>query len=195
MHRGPAVNCLSVFAEKRTMRKLLLLLCFAFPALLTAQVPNTFVHPDTIAPSPVHFFYSHYGLNPDSAGTPQLYYDIYGWIGTRYHYGGHSKTGTDCSGFVSEIYHSAFCISIAGGAKSLYTQVDTVSKNNLKEGDILFFRIKKGQISHVGIYLGNNKFAHASVHGGVMIDDLDEPYYKRYFACGGRLKAPVRVEG
>ena len=49
------------------------------------------------------------------------------------------------------------------------------------EGDILFFKIKKGQISHVGVYLGNNTFAHASVHSGVIISDLDEDYYKKYF--------------
>jgi lipoprotein Spr len=176
------------------MRKLLLILCFAAPALLHAQVPNTHARPDSVAFSPVHFFYSRYGLNPDSAQTPQLYYDVYSWIGTHYHYGGHSRSGIDCSGFVAEMYRSVYCIIIAGGAKSLYTQVDTVSKKDLKEGDILFFKIRKGQVSHVGIYLGNNKFAHASVHGGVMIDDLDKPYYKKYFLCGGRLKKPVTMK-
>ena len=52
---------------------------------------------------------------------------------------------------------------------------------------ILFFKIRKGQISHVGIYLGNNKFAHASVKTGVIISSLDEPYYKKYFYKGGEV--------
>src|SRR5262245_33944237 len=151
------------------MRKLLVVLLVAAAPLLPAQVANPHVHPDSVAADPIHFFYRTYGLNPDTAKNPQLFYDVYTWLGTRYQYGGHCKSGTDCSGFVSEIYRSAYCISVAGGAKSLYTQVDTLTKSQLREGDIVFFRIKKGQVSHVGIYLGNNKFAHASVHGGVMI--------------------------
>lgn len=176
------------------MRRYLAILLMLFPLLLAAQEPHPHNRPDTIALSPVHLFYSHYGLSPDTASTPQLYYDIFSWIGTRYHYGGHSQQGIDCSGFVSAIYRSAYCINVSGGSKDLYSQVDTVSKKNLKEGDILFFKIRNGQISHVGIYLGNNKFAHASVHGGVMIDDLDEPYYKKYFCCGGRLRNPATVK-
>jgi lipoprotein Spr len=81
-----------------------------------------------------------------------------------------------------------------GGAKDLYNEVDAVHTDSLQEGDILFFKIRKGQISHVGIYLGRGKFAHASVHKGVMVSDLQEPYYKKYFYCGGRLKQPVRID-
>jgi lipoprotein Spr len=54
-------------------------------------------------------------------------------------------------------------------------------------GDLVFFKIKKNRISHVGVYLGNNKFAHSAVKGGVRIDSLDTPYYKKTFYKGGRL--------
>jgi lipoprotein Spr len=169
------------------MRKLIFSFLFAFPLVLSAQQPNTFVRTDSF-PDNVHLFYHHYGLNPDSAVTPQLYLTVFDWIGTKYHYGGKCKSGIDCSDFVSEMYRQVYCREISGSSVSLFAECDTVPRAELKEGDILFFKIKKGQISHVAIYLGHNKFAHASVHGGVMIDDLDEPYYHKYFYRGGRIK-------
>jgi lipoprotein Spr len=129
-------------------------------------------------------------LNPDSAASHILFQQVYDWKGTPYHRAGHTKTGIDCSGFVERMYLESYQVSIYGSAKGLYDQCDTVPRSELKEGDLLFFKIKKGTISHVAIYLGNNKFAHATVHGGVMIDDLDEAYYKKYFYRGGRLKLP-----
>lgn len=126
-------------------------------------------------------------LNPDSAETPYLYYKVYEWAGTRYKYSGDTKKGIDCSGFVCRMYKDAYCIDLAGGSKDLFKTVCPLEKEELKEGDMVFFKIKKGQISHVGIYLGNNKFAHASVKQGVIVSDLDEEYYKKYFFKGGRL--------
>jgi lipoprotein Spr len=132
-------------------------------------------------------FYACHQLAPDSACSPYLYSQVYDWIGTRYQYAGKSKKGIDCSGFVSEMYRNAYCINLSGGSRDIWTCVKPVEKEELQEGDILFFKIKKGQISHVGVYLGNNKFAHASVQSGVIISDLDEAYYKKYFFKGGRL--------
>jgi len=132
-------------------------------------------------------YYSAYSLQPDSALTPYLYYQIFDWVGTRYKYAGESKKGIDCSGFVSEIYQNVYCINSLGCSSDIWTKVNPVEKKDLQEGDILFFKIKKGQISHVGIFLGNNKFAHASLKKGVIISDLDEPYYKKYFFMGGRI--------
>jgi lipoprotein Spr len=132
-------------------------------------------------------FYASQCLFPDSACSPYLYYQVYDWLGTRYKYSGNSKKGIDCSGFVSEMYRNTYCIQLNGSSGSIYSQVTPVEKTQLKEGDILFFKIRRNQISHVGVYLGNNKFAHASVHSGVIVSDLDEQYYKKYFYKGGRL--------
>lgn len=134
------------------------------------------------------YFHSHQ-LAIDSALSPFLYYQVYEWIGTRYKYSGETKKGIDCSGFVSKMYDKVYCISLSGGSRDIYSQVkeNNITKSELQEGDILFFKIRKGQISHVGIYLGNNKFAHASVQSGVIISDLDEPYYKKYFYKAGRF--------
>lgn len=135
----------------------------------------------------VHAYYLAQNLRIDSAATPFLYYNIYAWLGTAYKYSGDNKKGIDCSGFVSRMYSDVYCIALSGGSRDIFPRVQPVEKNELREGDLLFFKIRKGQISHVGVYLGNNKFAHATVRSGVIISDLDEEYYKRYFYKGGRI--------
>ena len=132
-------------------------------------------------------YYTNYSLKPDSAASPFLYYQVYDWVGTRYKYSGTTKKGIDCSGFVCEMYKNVYCTELTGGSADIWKKVNPVEKHELKEGDLLFFKIKKGRISHVGIYLGNNKFAHASVKRGVMVSDLNETYYKNCFYKGGRL--------
>lgn len=143
--------------------------------------------------NPVNAYFARLGMTVDSACTPYLFYQVHEWLGTRYHYAGHTKKGIDCSGFVAEMYRTVYCIQLGGGSKDIFAKVDTVGRANLQEGDILFFKIRKGQVSHVGIYLGNNKFAHASVHSGVVVSDLNEDYYRKYFFAGGRLKQPVYI--
>ncbi|MDQ3048077.1 MAG: NlpC/P60 family protein [Bacteroidota bacterium] len=133
-------------------------------------------------------YFAAYDLHADSACTPYLFHKVYEWKGTRYKYAGKTKKGIDCSGFVSELYRQAYCIELHGGSKDLWPLVHPVEREELREGDILFFKIRKGQISHVGVYLGNNKFAHASVHSGVIISGLEEDYYKKYFFKGGRME-------
>lgn len=133
-------------------------------------------------------FYATHQLATNSACSPYLYYQVYDWVGTKYKYAGRTKKGIDCSGFVSAVYKNTYCINLLGGSKDIWPTVKPIEKTDLKEGDILFFKIKKGQISHVGVYLGNDKFAHASVHSGVIISDLNEDYYKKYFFKGGRVQ-------
>ena len=163
---------------------LFLLLCPA-AALTSGDTAKASMHDS------LRQFYLSKKLSVDSAATPYLYYQVYEWLGTRYKYAGESRSGIDCSGFVAEMYRNVYCIQLNGGSRDIYPLTTPVEKNELKEGDILFFKIKKGQISHVGVYLGNNKFAHASVKAGVIISDLDEDYYKRYFYKGGRIKQPA----
>jgi lipoprotein Spr len=158
----------------------MLLLAFLQPGRMSAQScpPKK---------ASVKDYFGNYQLVPDSACSPYLYYKVYEWAGTRYRYAGKTKKGIDCSGFVRRLYEDAYCITLSGGSKDIWPLVQPVDKECLAEGDILFFKIRRGQISHVGVYLGNNKFAHASVHSGVVISDLDEDYYKKYFYKGGRL--------
>ena len=58
----------------------------------------------------------------------------------------------------------------------------------MKEGDLVFFKIGQSTVSHVGVYLANDRFVHASTSSGVMISDLNEAYWKKYYAGGGRIE-------
>jgi lipoprotein Spr len=129
-------------------------------------------------------------LNCDVQSLPDtdMYKTIYEWLGTPYKYSGESKDGIDCSGFVCMLYKRSFDLTLAQSAAEIYKEVKPLKRSALKEGDLVFFKIKKKRISHVGVYVGNNKFAHASVQNGVIISDLDEPYYKKYFYKGGRIE-------
>ncbi len=132
-------------------------------------------------------FYCKYKLNLDSAVNQQLYLKAYEWMGTKYRYAGESRKGIDCSGFVSEVYQRVYGIQLSGGSADIWKTVKPVQKNELKEGDLLFFKIRRGRVSHVGLYLGNNKMVHASVKSGVIISDLGEIYYKKYYFNAGRI--------
>lgn len=168
------------------MKRFLLYLFLLSPVVLFAQTKKK-TKKVYSKPSFSEYYALHY-LTPDSAKNLYLYYQVYEWIGTRYHYAGETKKGIDCSGFVSKMYSSVYCTTLSGGSADIYKNLTPLEKHELKEGDMVFFKIKKGRISHVGIYLGNNKFAHATVHSGVIISDLNEEYYKKYFYKGGRLK-------
>lgn len=118
----------------------------------------------------------------------KLYSFIDEWYGVPYKYGGKTKSGIDCSNFTCTLFHSVYNKPLSGTSSSIYEQCKTVSKGNLEEGDLVFFKIEGDKISHIGVYLQNNKFVHATTKKGVMIDDLDEAYYKKYFYKAGRIK-------
>lgn len=109
------------------------------------------------------------------------------WYGTRYRMGGTTKKGIDCSAFVQTVYLSAFGFALPRTAREQYKKSRIISATELKEGDLLFFNTRGG-VSHVGIYLQNNKFVHASVSNGVTISDMYDPYYLRHFIGAGRIE-------
>lgn len=113
-----------------------------------------------------------------------LYQNLDEWWGTRYQYGGSTKNGIDCSAFSQLLYTGHFGINLPRTAKEQYDVTVRISREDLKEGDLVFFNTRGG-VSHVGVYLQNNKFAHSATSGGVMISDLDEAYWaKRYLGAG-----------
>lgn len=125
-------------------------------------------------------------IDPGNIENLKLYRFIDDWYGTPYKYGGKNKEGMDCSNFAIKLYADVYNRSITGCSSSIFNQCEVVSK--LAESDFVFFKIGNDSVSHMGVYLQNNKFVHETTKKGVMIDDLDEPYYKKYFFKAGRLK-------
>jgi lipoprotein Spr len=109
------------------------------------------------------------------------------WYGTPYHLGGTTKKGVDCSAFSQFLFASVYGLSIPRTAREQYNLTNRISRTELKEGDLIFFNTRGG-ISHVGVYLQNNKFVHASTSGGVMISDIFDEYWAKKFVGVGRLK-------
>lgn len=113
-----------------------------------------------------------------------LYQLIHAWWGTPYKIGGLTQRGVDCSALVQTLMAGAYDIALPRTAKEQKQMAQTISRGELREGDLVFFNTRGG-VSHVGIYLHNNKFVHASTSGGVTISDLDEAYWaKRYLGAG-----------
>lgn len=110
------------------------------------------------------------------------------WWGTPYVLGGNSKNGVDCSFFTLDVMRDIFKVNLKRTAAEQYEQSVKIEWNNLKEGDLIFFKTEgRRRISHVGIYLANNKFAHASTSQGVTIGDLSDPYWQSRLYSLGRI--------
>lgn len=107
------------------------------------------------------------------------------WMGTRYRLGGSGKDGIDCSALMQILFTSLYGITLPRTAKEQYDFSRKISRTELKEGDLVFFNTIGG-VSHVGMYLQNNKFIHAST-GGVTISDLYEEYWMKKFIGVGRV--------
>ncbi|GKV64913.1 MULTISPECIES: C40 family peptidase [Sporosarcina] len=101
--------------------------------------------------------------------------------GIKYRYGGTTKAGFDCSGYVGYVF-AQNGLKVARTSGGMYASGQAVKKSNLTSGDLVFFNTGGRGVSHVGIYVGNGKFAHASTSKGVRVDKLNDPYYwgKRY---------------
>lgn len=114
--------------------------------------------------------------------------NIMDWIGTPYLFGGNTRRAIDCSAFVREIYHSTGNIMLPRTAREQNTVGTKVSRAKLEFGDLVFFNTRRGvYVSHVGIYLGDNLFAHASSRYGVTISSLESEYYNKRFIGSKRL--------
>ncbi len=127
---------------------------------------------------------------PSELEHVELYAAVEEWRGTPYQYGGQSQSGIDCSGLVGRIYRDIYDKDLPREVEAIYEACDRRfrKKRKLEEGDLVFFDIKGGKASHAGIYLKNGRFVHASSSSGVVISQLSDPYYRKHFHRGGRIR-------
>lgn len=123
---------------------------------------------------------------PAAAGG--LLNTAYSMLGVRYRYGSMSRSATDCSGFTTQVF-KAHGIKLPRTSREQSKHGASVAKSQLKQGDLVFFRTRGGsRVSHVGIYIGDGKFIHASSSGGsVRTDTLNSGYYDRRYAGARRV--------
>jgi len=113
----------------------------------------------------------------------KLAYITNSWLGTPYEYGGITRAGIDCSGLVVKVFEQMNGVVLPYSVKELNKLGERVNKNKLLQGDLVFF-CKNKRPTHVGIYMGNNVFVHASSTKGVIRSRLDNYWNKTY--CGAR---------
>ena len=123
-------------------------------------------------------------LNNSDTITLKFLNQIKFYLGTPYKFGGDSRNGMDCSGFIATIFFECFNIELPHNAYQIFQNCQEIPGQKLNLGDLVFFR-NHGKIDHVGIYLVKDYFVHASVSYGVIVSQLSEKYYRsRYFAAG-----------
>ncbi len=109
------------------------------------------------------------------------------YMGVRYKYGGTTRKGMDCSGFVYRVYTELGRKPFPRTSSAKLSRIGTsVTRNGIRQGDLVFFR-KGRRIDHVGIYMGDDRFAHASSKKGIMYTSLDSDYFRNRLICIRRV--------
>lgn len=118
------------------------------------------------------------------------------WYGTSYCMGGSTKNCIDCSAFTHIIMQDVYNVNVPRTAQEQYKASEHINLEDLNEGDLVFFNTNGGSdMSHVGIYMLNNKFVHAATSGGVMVSDLNDSYWKTRYKAAGRYIMPTASIG
>lgn len=121
--------------------------------------------------------------------TQEVIINALSLTGIKYKYGGNSpETGFDCSGFVRYVFRNAANLTLPPTARAISQIGKTVKKDELKPGDLVFFNTLKSAFSHVGIYIGDNKFVHAPRSGAsVRVENMQQGYWASHFNGAQRL--------
>jgi len=114
--------------------------------------------------------------------------EIIKFLDTPYQYGGNSEDGMDCSAFTGLVYKNSLAIDLPRSSREQYQVGESVDQDELKFGDLVFFNTtRRSKPGHVGIFIGENQFVHASRKLGVTVSSLDDIYYKKRFMGARRI--------
>ena len=126
------------------------------------------------------------GLSDPAYARSALYEQYQEWQGVPYRTGGESRRGVDCSAFMQLTFREQFAMQLPRDTDSQAHIGRAISSRQLRPGDLVFFNIGRST-RHVGVMVEKNKFLHASSSKGVMISDLNQPYWQRYYWQARRL--------
>jgi len=139
-----------------------------------------------------------YGLGEDRYSEPgalaavsnDVLMRAIGLVGTPYRYGGNTPTGGfDCSGLGGFVFKDAAGLDLRRSTRDLIDlDARKVDRDNLQPGDLVFFNPRGGRVSHIGIYVGEDRFVHAPSAGGtVRLDSLESAYWRKYYVSAKRI--------
>jgi len=117
----------------------------------------------------------------------QLYKFITDWTGVKYRFGGLDKNGIDCSGFAFLLEKEIYGVTLPRISRDQANFARKKKYGALEEGDLVFFSFGGENVDHVGVYLNNGFFVHASTNRGVIVDDLNLPAYQRVLVKSGSV--------
>jgi len=134
-----------------------------------------------------------FSYSPDSlSASEKVIMEIIAYLDTPYKYGGNSDSGIDCSAFTMSIYQNIFELKLPRSSREQFAIGKEIEElDELKFGDLIFFKTRlrsRSNPGHVGIYIGEGLFAHASRKKGVIISSVDETYYAKRFVGGRRVE-------
>ena len=159
------------------------------PSAYTISASNTFLKSNYITEkcNALQFKYAQLtDQDVEAVSNISLYNFIDDWYGTRYRLGGNTKKGIDCSSFTTQLMSSTYGYCLPRTAVEQFQSSVRIPRNELKEGDLVFFRMGK-RVGHVGVYIANGYFVHSSTSSGVMISSMYEAYYAGKYAGAGRI--------
>lgn len=133
------------------------------------------------------------GLKRNDIQNGRLYSFIDEWMGTPYRFGGMGKDGVDCSGLVFLLQLQVYDMPVPRTCALQVNNIKRKYEEELQEGDLVFFDFDGKQFSHVGVYLQNGYFVHASTRRGVVIVKLHDNGIYQYFSRGGSVLDPALV--
>lgn len=135
----------------------------------------------------IDYYSKHLGVPLEQGCNQRFILAIAKWINTPYAYGQNTLQGTDCSGLVQNLYLEVYNIQLEHNAHAQWQQAKALKESDLREGDLVFFKINTSHVGHVGLYINKGYFVHSSSKKGVIISNLEEKYYRTYYFSSGRI--------
>ena len=129
-------------------------------------------------------------LKGRSIGNESLRKTADAYLGVPYSFGGQSRSGMDCSGFIRQVFAEVYGVDLPHNASALYDRGEPVERADLRTGDLVFFK-NLGFVDHAGIYIGKGYFIHSATSVGVAYSALDAPYFGEHYAGARRLTLPT----